>query len=230
MNTIKLIVLFSLPILFFTGCDNATSINSSETIIGSGKVVTQTRIIPECSSIILERAGIVYLTQDTSKSVLIEADDNVMDNVLLNFENGVLTTGLENGSYSNITLRIYVPINSLNGLSIIGAGNIIVQEPIICDDLSCSIEGAGYIYVEGTGNTLNCLVNGSGRIDAEDFKVGTCKATINGFGNCAVYAVNELDASIIGSGIIYFYGKPPIINTTILGTGQIINLNNSLPD
>ena len=222
MKAVQIISLFLIALLFCTGCDNTNSVNSNDTIYGSGVIVTKTVSVAECSGITINSVGNVYLTQDTVQSIRIEADDNIMDKVIAREENGILVTGLPSGSYSNITLRIYVSMKSINQLAIVGAGNIELQNSIASSDLNCSIDGAGRIYVVGTGNSMNCLINGAGTIDAKDFAVVKCKAVVNGAGACTVNTSSELDASINGAGTIYYYGNPSSVKTSILGVGQIV--------
>jgi hypothetical protein len=222
MNIIKQILFFLIALLLYNGCDNTNSVNSSDTIYGSGVIVTKTVDVAECSGLTINATGNVYLAPDTVQSIRVEADNNIIDKVLAQEENGILKTGLPGGSYSNITLRIYVSMKTITQLSIIGAGNITLQNPLSADNLNCSIDGAGYIYVTGTGNYLSCLINGAGNISAKDFTVQKCKAVVNGAGTCTVYTTNELDASIIGAGTIYYYGNPASVKTSILGIGQII--------
>ena len=223
MNTIK-IMLLAVLLLFFIGCDKNkdNNINSDETIYGSGRIVSQTRTASECSGVKVNSTGNVYLTLDTKQSIRIEADDNIIDKVIAREENNVLVTGLSSGSYSNITLKIYVSLKTISQLSIVGAGSIRLQNSITAGDLGCFIDGAGLIYVKGTGDYLDCLINGAGTIDAKDFTVPKCKVVVNGAGVCTVYTTSELDAVINGAGIIYYYGDPPTVNTSIIGAGQIV--------
>jgi Putative auto-transporter adhesin, head GIN domain len=222
MSTIKTILVFLISLLLYSGCNNKNTINNNDTIYGSGVIVAKTVNVAECSGVTVNALGNVYLTPDTVQSIRIEADDNIIDNVIAREENGILVTGLPSGSYSNITLKIYVSMKTITQLSIVGAGSITLQNSFAADNLNCFIDGAGYIYVTGTGNYLDCLINGAGTIDAKDFTVPKCKAVVNGAGACKVYTTSELDASINGAGTIYYYGNPSNVKTSILGVGQII--------
>jgi len=219
---IKRIMFFILPLIFILGCDEPSDINENDTIHGSGRIVSQTRNVDECNGITIHSVGDVYLTQDTVQSIRIEADDNIIENVITKKENGILLVGLPEGSYSNVTLRIYVSLKTIQSISINGAGNLNTQNMIECNELNCGINGAGNINLKGSGNYLNCLINGAGNIDAEKFVAKKCKAFVNGAGNCTVYASEELDATVNGVGNIYYYGNPPIVKTSITGLGQII--------
>ena len=60
----------------FYGCDKKSTINNSDTIHGSGKIVSQTRELEECSGLTVKNIGEIYLTQDNIQLIRIEADDN----------------------------------------------------------------------------------------------------------------------------------------------------------
>jgi hypothetical protein len=201
------------------GCNDSDSINGP--LDGSGKIITQVRNVSECNSINLRYAGSVYLTQDNNQSIRVEADDNIIDYVITQAENGVLTVGLQNGSYSHVTVRIYISLKSITGISINGAGNIIVQNQISSDDITCFINGAGDINLKGYGNNLDCRINGAGNIEAFEFQVKNCTARINGTGNCSVNTTEMLDAAISGVGNITYDGNPKTVKSSISGIGKI---------
>lgn len=221
---IKQVMLFVLSIIIFYGCNNTVNINddNGETIHGSGKIVSQTRTVDECSGLMIKNLGNVYLTQDDNQSILIEADDNIIDQVITREEGGVLVVGLKDGSYSNVTLKAYISLKTIESLTINGAGNITTQNSLSCGDLYVTINGAGNIIVKGTGDYLNSLINGAGNITSKEFPVAKCKAYVNGAGNCTVYVTDELDATVNGAGNIYYYGNPTTVRTSISGVGRII--------
>jgi len=220
MNTMKL---FLLSLMVFYGCDEESSnINNNDTIYGSGNVVTQTRNVDECSGITIQNVGNIYLTQDENQSIRVEADDNIIDDVITRKENGILIVGLEDGSYSNITLKIFVSLKTIKSLSINGAGNITTENSFICDSLNMAINGAGNVNLKGNGNYLNCFINGAGNVMAQEFIVQKCRVLVNGAGTCTVNVTEDLDASVNGVGTIFYYGNPANVKTSITGLGQII--------
>jgi hypothetical protein len=219
---IKNLSLFVLAIVILWACNESSTIIDDDTIYGSGKIVSQVREVEECSGISVKNIGNIFLTQDNSQSVKIEADDNIIDNIITRNENGLLLAGIEDGSYSDITLRIYVSLKSIKSITINGAGNITSQNSFNCDSLYVTINGVGNIVFTGEGNYLNCFINGAGNITSENFIVEKCKVFVNGAGNCTVNVSEDLDAAINGAGAIIYYGNPVNVTTSIVGTGQII--------
>ncbi len=221
-NLIGILIFLSIPV-FFIGCEDSDNFNGPDhhQIIGSGRIVTQTRNLSDCSGLVLKNLGNVYLTQADSQSVLIEADDNIINKVITVKENGSLLAGLPDGSYSRVTLNIHVSLKAFEELVIQGAGNIYCSGQINSDNLYCSVNGAGNIKLKGIGEYLNCIINGAGNINAKEFTAAKCTAVVNGAGNCIVYVTDRLDAAVNGVGSIVYYGNPAIVNTSVVGVGQI---------
>jgi hypothetical protein len=221
---IKDITLFVLSLVIFHGCDNSPDINDSDTIHGSGKIVSQIREAEECSGLTIQNIGNVFLTQDNTQSIRIEADDNIINEVITRREDGVLLVGLKEGSYSNVTLRAYISLKTIESLIINGAGNITTQNSLNSDNLELIVNGAGNIEIEGNGNYMYCFINGAGNIMAKEFSVQKCKAIVNGAGNVTTTVIEDLDATVNGAGNIFYYGNPTNVTTSISGVGHIIKM------
>jgi hypothetical protein len=216
--TTKMMIL-GLLALIVAGCSEKNQINDPH--YGSGRIATQVRNVSECNSVNIRYAGNVYLTQDNTQTVRVEADDNIIDDVITQGENGVLSVGLQSGSYKDVTVRIYMSLKTIEGISINGVGNITVQNKITGDQLSCTINGAGDIYLNGSYSKLNCLINGAGNINAFDLIAKSCTAGVSGTGNCSINVTESLDASIQGVGNITYDGNPGMVKSSISGIGKI---------
>ncbi len=219
-NVISLFLLILLSV-WMTGCMNNNDSNVNETYYGSGNIVSQNRSVGECTGINIRYAGNVYLSQGDLQSVRVEADDNIINNVKTNADGRILNAGLDDGSYSNVTVRIYVTLKTIDHVTIQGAGNITAENSLVCDQLYCLINGAGDINLNGNANNLTCGINGAGNISAFNFPVKTCNARVNGTGNCTVNVSEDLDAAISGVGNIIYDGNPKQVRSTVSGVGKI---------
>ena len=214
----KKLILLCLPLLTVFGCWETHHFN--EPRYGSDRIISEERNTSECNGICLKYAGNVYLRQGDEQSITVEANDNIIDDVITQSQDGILSVGLRNGSYSDVTVRVYVTLKSIEQISIEGAGNINVQNSIDSKNLNCIINGAGDIYLKGYGEYLECKINGAGNIDAFKFPVKNCAAKINGSGNCSVNVSDYLDAAISGIGNIVYEGNPNV-KSSISGIGKI---------
>ena len=208
-------------LLIFTNCSDSSKVSDSDTIYGSGKLVSQTRIVEECNGLVVQNIGNVYITQDENQTVRVEADDNIIDNVITIKEGENLLVGLKDGSYSNITPRIFVSLKNINELTINGAGNIVTDSDIQSSSMGCIINGAGNLTLNGNCNYLSCVINGAGNISAQNYLAKYCNAFVNGAGSITVNVSEELNASVDGAGSIIYFGNPPIVYTSINGLGSI---------
>jgi hypothetical protein len=220
----KISVIILLAVIFF-GCDKSTHVNDSnddDQIHGSGRIATENRDVRECSGINVTGVGEIYVVQDSQQSIRVEADDNILDKVIIEEKDGILQVGLKHGSYSDITLKVYVSLSAVRYLALNGAGNITAGNQITTDNITCTIIGAGNIYLSGAGAFLKCDITGAGKIDARDFHSDKCEAVVNGAGSCFVFANESLDAKVYGIGSIFYYGNPANVSSAIYGLGLIV--------
>ncbi len=222
-SAVKKIFLFMMPLFLFYGCVKTININDPvNSIHGSGNLVSETRNLNECTGVKVSSFGNIYLTQDDVQKIRVEADDNIIDYVITKEQNGTLLIGLKNGSYSNITLNVYVSLKTITSLSTEGSGNIIAQNSISSNRLTSVIDGSGNINIKGQSNYLYGIINGSGILNAERLVTTKCDAVVNGSGICTLNVTDELNAAVNGSGAIIFYGNPGNVSSSIAGSGSIV--------
>jgi hypothetical protein len=209
--------------LLFTYCDHVNEGEEiDQNVVGSDRISSEYRSPAPFRGIRIQNFGNVFVTQEQTQSLKIEADDNIIKDVITTVENGVLSVGLRGKSYSNITLHVYASMPTIEKLLIDGAGNIVVEKPITSTDITASINGTGNLSLKGVANYLTCTINGAGNINAFDFLVNKCTALINGTGNCELNVSRELTASITGTGKIIYDGNPATLNSSISGSGKIV--------
>lgn len=84
-----------------------------------------------------------------------------------------------------------------------------------------SVNGSGNISLTGNCIEMNLRISGSGDFKGPDFNSEKAKIRISGSGDAEVFAKNELDASISGSGNIRFGGNPEKVSKSISGSGTM---------
>ena len=210
-----------LGLLVISGCDDRKTIVGNDQIAGSGRIVSQNRTAGEFSGIRVTNFATVVITQDSATSVRVEADDNIIGRVQTAVNNGVLDVGLEQGSYNNVTIRVYLSTPTLTLLESTGAANFTAADSIHTDDLTCRITGAGSIRLTGTAVHQSVIITGAGDVRNFGLMSSQCSVSISGSGNVEVTAMQELTAMIAGTGSITYDGNPPLVHQTITGVGSI---------
>jgi hypothetical protein len=104
--------------------------------------------------------------------------------------------------------------------SISGSGKIDLG--LTCDALKADISGSGEMEVAGTGTNGDFTISGSGSIQAYDFILKECYATISGSGSMYLNVEDYLNVNISGSGNVTYLGTPQI-ETRITGSGSVIH-------
>lgn len=210
-------------------------------VFGSGNVESETRTVDAFHSVELGGWGNLYVTQDGTSEIRIEAEDNILPLLQTYVRDGVLV--IEHEKLKCITPRkpvnVYVSMEEVKRLSISGSGKIIGQTEITSDSLGVSVSGSGNIDLEvdteelkttisGSGNaqlkgdatTHDITISGSGNIQSYDLATEKSTVKVFGSGKSEVSVSNELDITITGSGDVYYKGDPSI-NTQISGSGKL---------
>ena len=215
----SLALLALLPILFIAGCTNHLS--DPDQIVGSGRLLSQTRSLPTFTGIQVTGIAKVVIRQDTVQSLRIEADDNIVDRVTAAVNNGLLVIGLQQGSYSNVTINVYASMKTIDRLECVGSADFVTSGPIRTDAIVCRITGAGTMTLSGTATNQTVEVTGTGDVHNFGLVSNRCSATITGLGSLELNVTQQLDAIVSGSGSIVYAGNPGVVNKTIAGLGSV---------
>ena len=235
------IILTVVLALTLIGCENS-SVNC---LRGNGIIEKETREVQEYNGVVTEGEFDVFYVPDSSYSVVIETDQNLIPYIRTRISGSTLI--VDNGTRkclrSEYPIRIYVHAPEIKLMSLVGSG-LISAETVYADELTLSIEGSGIIDVSGidvlelnvliTGSgdvslwgkadAADYTITGSGNIDAKNVISNTCVAEISGSGSIYCNAVIKLEAFISGIGYIYYKGSPSV-STHISGTGSVISID-----
>jgi hypothetical protein len=206
---------------------------------GNGKIATRTAKFTEITAINLSLSADVILVNDSTGTVKIEGESNIIQAILLEQKGTKLRISSEPCFSSNKPITITIPMKTVSDLQINGSGSIKSANKMSSSDLELGINGSGDIdinvdaanvlsKVNGSGNIVlkgaaqrhKIEVNGSGNVEAENFPTGNVAITVNGSGDCKVFATTALGIKIRGSGSVYYSGAPDI-SSDIKGSGTL---------
>ncbi len=212
-----------------------------EGIEGSGRVRTETRDVRRFTAIQVDGSGEVELRQGDRQSVVVEADDNVLDVVATEVRGSVLHLGFKPGTrlWHVTRLRFTVTAPSIEGIRITGSGDVRCADRLRADSLSLSIsgsgsidadvdtealsldiQGSGAIAVRGRTGDQSISLGGSGNVSSRDLVSADARVHVSGSGNVSVTASRTLDIDMSGSGHVqYGGGAAPTIRSS--GSGSV---------
>jgi hypothetical protein len=220
----KLLFVFIILVFVQGACSFGTIVPN--TVVGSGKVISETRNVSGFSSVELQGSANMEVTFGNAESVVITADDNILPLIETNVQTGQLI--IRDKAKTNINpstpVRVNVTIQALKGVTLSGSGKINVSQ-MAGDSLVINLTGSGSITVTGTVTAVNASLPGSGNIYCGGLHAKTAKVKLDGSGDIEIYASQSLDAGILGSGSILYSGNPAQVSKSIVGSGNITPQN-----
>ncbi len=229
--------------IFLTSCEDF-----GFCIHGEGDIVTESIDISDFSSIDLIGADDVYITYGDSLSVTATGHQNIIDRLKRNVHGNTWNICLETGCHVDYELTVYITMPDIETISILGSGDVYVDDFINGGDLELSIGGSGDIELNRFENCpkIDASITGSGDIKLQDavpalevldigiigsgkfygYPAETLEAFIDivGSGSCYVSTSDLLDVHISGSGDVYYKGFPSVI-LKVTGSGSVIERN-----
>lgn len=203
------------------GCSTEDSIVNPDQVVGSGRLVSQDRTVGAFTGIRVTGIANVVVQEDPVQALRIEADDNILDRITTTVQGGLLTIGLQSGSYSNITVNVYASMETIKRLEVSGSANFSTATPMHTDSLTCRITGAGNMTIQGSASAAVFEITGAGAIQAFAMTLERGWSIISGTGAIETTVSRQLTASITGVGSITYAGNPSTVNQTITGVGSV---------
>ncbi|BAC91964.1 head GIN domain-containing protein [Gloeobacter violaceus] len=199
-----------------------TAAVSAETV--TREVPAFSRIEVRGSTDIDVRAGANQLV------VLLEGAPGVIERIVTEVSGETLVISGPRGSSMNIGgrgPRALIRVPQLQSITILGSGDARLSG-IRSDTFSVSIAGSGDVVVapaEGlsTVDRLQVDVAGSGDANLAALRARTAAVSVAGSGDVQVYTTEALDASVAGSGDVFYSGNPQRVNRKVAGSGTIVS-------
>jgi Putative auto-transporter adhesin, head GIN domain len=213
-------------------------------VIGEGPITTETRPVTNFTSIDLRMNGNVYFSQEANWKVEVTAKESIHSILETFVVNNSLVIKYKNGKTydEDASIRINISGPSVSGFMLNTSGNIICTNDIMTSNLFLRTSGSGDIVLQkviannidaestvsgritaAAGVVVNekLKTNGSGKIDLSAIAANNVSARTIGSGDIKVKVSDHLDATIDGSGSVYFRGYPQV-STHIHGSGAVI--------
>jgi len=219
MVWLTLVVLVAAAVVILAVRDDS---GTSSGIQGSGNAATETRHVAPFSQLDLAGSNNVIVHLGGKQSVVVHADDNLIDTVTTQVQAGRLVIGTSAGSFTNKS-RMYVDVTvpALDALVLSGSGNLIA-DGIDAQKLTVTLAGSGVVHASGTVKRLDAALKGSGDVQLGGLVARDAHAVVDASGRIVVHATNSLDAAVRGSGVILYRGSPAHVTKNVTGSGAIV--------
>jgi hypothetical protein len=188
---------------------------------GSGVAAADSRILPPFHELELAGGNVVTIRVGPSQSVVVHADDNLLDSVTTEVVAGRLVVGTTGTFDTRSPMSVDVTVPSLTSLALSGSG-IVTAEGVDAAALTVALPGSGVVRAAGTVDRLDVSLGGSGDAQLGDLVARDVRAAVPGSGRIVVHATQSLDASVSGSGAILYGGSPERVTKNVTGSGAVV--------
>lgn len=213
---------------------------------GVGPSVTKTYTVSNFTGVNLAMDAEVTYVLDSVCHVEITAQENIHDLMKVNTQSNTLNIGFKTFvnllKHDPIKIRVHAP--ALEMVEVSGSGSVHAIGQFASNNFEANVSGSGKVEVDyiqafnldvnisgsgsvwlngGVSESTSTHISGSGKVEMTLHKSSQVITHTSGSGNTKVWAEKTLNATISGSGDVYYKGNPAI-ETHISGSGKIIKL------
>ena len=219
-------------------------------VVGSGNLVTNEKFFSDFSSVDASSGFDVEISQSNSYSILIEADDNVMEYIDVRKSGDTLMIGLELGyDFESVTLNAEIAMPELHSLELSGGAGGILEgfsatyqfsvdlsggsalrgEFVTSEDVDLDLSGGSVLTgLVGEANDLTIDASSGSVLDLSNFTVHDVSVELSGGSISTINLDGRLDADLSGGSQLWYIGDPTLGSIEISSGANIHK--SSLPD
>jgi len=234
----QLLFILALAVVSLPSCRYAFG----KRVSGNGNVKTEDRQLNNFSSVSSHGPYDVFLSQDSSYKVSVEAEDNLLPYIETYVENNELKVRTKEGYWLRNKRKITVHVSgpSFTAIRTVGSGDIIsdaqitntsaieleatgsgnIKVKLSAPDVKAEVTGSGNIDLQGETKEFKGRIVGSGNIKAYDMKSENASVEISGSGNAEVFASMKSSVEVNGSGDVRYKGDGQV-SSNIHGSGSV---------
>ncbi len=192
---LQIILQFLLPFIFI-GCSLFNCVK------GSGNVTSESRVLSDFNKINIYANVNLYIRQNDNYSFDIEAEDNIIPHIKTKIKGDELIISTRTCIFNHKPVNIYVSAPEFRRITLSGSGKIISENMLSGDKLDLMLNGSGKIDVELNIYKLYTELTGSGKVYLKG-NAYSHKIMLSGSGviNALELETDDTFVNLSGSGI-----------------------------
>ncbi len=215
-------------------------------IKASGKVVTKDYQVSDFSGVDISTDFQAYITFSDQTSVTIEVDDNMVNFVEVNVNNGVLSVRENSRSWvkGKQTLNAYISVPSLDYIKGSSDAIIVLKNPLNTDRLKVDLsgdstlegevnansidtylKGDSYLTISGGADHLKGDVSGDSEIRNYDLVIKNIDLKLRGDSVAEVTVQESMKVDLNGDSEMRYKGNPEVMKQYVRGDSEIRKVN-----
>jgi hypothetical protein len=202
---------------------------------GSGTVVSEAREVSEFNRVVFGGIGELLISQDGDESLIVTADDNLLQYVEAEVRGGTLFIKVKEswgkGLSPSQPIRFNLNVREIIGLDVAGQVDTKTGD-LVTDRLAVNVSGLSSLTVGALrAQELVLHLSGSNEVELIDsgevaeqaivligpseyrapgLRSQKAEVTINGSGEATVWATGFLNITVSGKGSVDYYGSPQV--------------------
>lgn len=211
------------------------------TIRGNGNVVKETRDVGGFDEVRASRGMNVYISQGETISVVVEADDNLTDEIETRVEGGVLEVRATANIRSATSKKVFVTVPEIKSIKGSSGSNVYSETKIVSDyldlaassgsnlkievetgNLEASTSSGSNITLSGTADNANCKSSSGSNIFGEELKAKNCEAKASSGSNIWITVETDLKGKASSGGNVFYFGEPSATDIEKSSGGNVI--------
>jgi hypothetical protein len=190
---------------------------------GSGNRIRQARPAGAFTRVIADDALDVEIVIGPRPAVEIEGDDNLIDRIRTDAEDGTLHLRVRGGYRVQRPMLARITMPRLDQVNLEASGDARIGG-LNGGRLTLVGQGSGSFDADGAVDQVEVRINGSGNADLEGLRAREARILINGSGDARAHVVDTIYAKLNGTGEIAYRGSPRNVTEEVNGTGAIRRL------
>ena len=187
---------------------------------GSGNVTSETRDVSGFHGVDVSGVFEVEIVAQKEFSVQVEADDNLLEYVRTEVEDGILEISTSRKIKSSDMLKIRIGAPDIDNLSTSGVAKISLVD-LKNAGLKVDSSGASKMTLAGETDKLLIDVSGAAKIDAEGLRSRAASVDSSGASKISVFATDSVRVKASGASKITYTGGATDVVSKTSGAGSV---------
>jgi len=180
-------------------------------VVGSGNLVTKEELFTDFTGVDAGSGFNVEISKSSSYSVVVTADDNVMEHTEVSKSGDTLKVGVNWGtSLRSATLKIQITMPAINRIELSGGAQGKVEDFISSNPLLVELSGGSQLTGQGSAGELTVDASGGTQLHFADYSVQNSNIELSGGSQATINLDGTLDADLSGGSQLYYYGNPTL--------------------
>jgi hypothetical protein len=240
-----MLMLIAAGLLSASGCDETNHFvpSSPAVVTGNGVVVEQQRPIGPFTKVDLRGVGILYIRQGAATELYIRAEENLLEYLKTEVRAGELQIRKDADTLLNLhPIEYHLTVTDIRRVALTGAGGVrglhldtdlltvlrtgvgsIEFVDLNATELEIEIFGLGEVILSGAVQRQTVRLRSMSSYDGRDLESAEAELSIGSIGSATVRVRDRLDATIDGSGSVFYIGDP-LVTSHIRGSGEVVQI------